>query len=96
MHQMSIDPATGLPLGVKPPASMASVMALVCGILMCLGPLTGIPAIIAGILGRRAAKADPAGVGGLTMATIGIVLGILNLLGWTAWFFVSIVLAALG
>jgi hypothetical protein len=87
MHQMSIDPTTGLPRGEKPPASNASVIALVCGILLCLGPLTGIPAIIAGIMGRRAMKADPANVGGGGMAIAGIVLGILNLLGSTVSFF---------
>ncbi len=93
MHQMSIDPTTGLPRGEKPPASNASVIALVCGVLMCLGPLTGIPAIIAGIIGRRAMKADPVNVGGGGMAMAGIVLGILNVLGWTVWFVFSVVLA---
>jgi hypothetical protein len=95
MHQMSIDPTTGMPRGEKPPASTASVVALVCGVLMCLGPLTGIPAIIAGFIGRRAMKADPANVGGGGMALAGIILGVLNLLGWTAWFFFSVVLAFL-
>src|SRR5687768_18534433 len=52
MHAMTIDPNTGLPKGEKPPASAAAVLALVCGILLCLGPLTGIPAIIAGFIGR--------------------------------------------
>jgi hypothetical protein len=93
MHQMSIDPTTGLPRGEKPPASNAAVISLVCGFLMCLGPLTGIPAIIAGIMARRAIKADPANVGGGGMAIAGIVLGILNLLGWMVWFFFSVVLA---
>lgn len=96
MHQMSIDPTTGLPRGEKPPASTASVIALVCGILMCLGPLTGIPAIIAGIMGRRAMKADPANVGGGNMAIAGIVLGALNLLGFAVWFVLTFVLALIG
>jgi hypothetical protein len=96
MHQMSIDPTTGLPRGEKPPASTASVIALVCGVLMCLGPLTGIPAIIAGIIARRAMKSDPANVGGGGMAITGIVLGSLNLLGWTVWFIFSVLLALLG
>ena len=78
MHAMTIDPKTGLPRGEKPPASTAAVLALVCGILVCLGPFTGIPAIIAGVLGRKAARQFPQTVGGSGMATAGLVLGIIN------------------
>jgi len=78
MHAMTIDPTTGLPRGEKPPASTAAVIALVCGILLCLGPFTGIPAIIAGVLGRKAAREFPEKVGGGGMATAGLVLGLLN------------------
>jgi len=78
MHAMTIDPATGLPRGEKPPASTAAVVALVCGILLCLGPFTGIPAIIAGVLGRRAAREFPQTVGGRAMATAGLSLGLIN------------------
>lgn len=85
MHQMSIDPNTGLPRGEKPPASTASVVALICGLLLCLGPLTGIPAIIAGFMGLSAAKKDPTGTGGRGMAIAGIVLGAINLLGSLAY-----------
>ena len=80
VHAMTIDPRTGLPQGEKPPASPASVVALVCGVLLCLGPLTGVPAIIAGFIARKAAKQDPNGTGGARMAVAGIVLGALNLL----------------
>ena len=82
MHAMTIDPRTGLPRGEKPPASLAAVISLVCGVLLCLGPLTALPAIGAGIVARRAAVQDPAGVGGGTMAIAGIALGITNLLIW--------------
>jgi hypothetical protein len=95
MHAMTIDPTTGLPKGEKPPASPASVLALVCGILLCLGPLTGIPAIIAGFIGRSAAKKDPANVGGSGMATAGIILGIVNIIGWIVYFFFAFVLVLL-
>ena len=80
MHAMTIDPRTGLPRGEKPPASLAAVISLVCGGLLCLGPLTALPAIVAGILARRALKQDPVAVGGGTMAIVGILLGVLNLL----------------
>ena len=83
LHAMTIDPKTGLPKGEKPPASPAAVLALVCGILLCLGPLTGPAAIIAGLVARGQAQRKPHAVGGRGMATIGIVLGLLNLLLWT-------------
>jgi len=82
MHAMTIDPRTGLPRGEKPPASLAAVISLVCGVLLCLGPLTGLPAIGAGIVARRAVAQDPAGVGGGSMAAAGIALGVANLLIW--------------
>ena len=79
MHAMTIDPKTGLPRGEKPPASTASVVALVCGILLCLGPFTAIPAILAGFIGRAEARKRPEAVGGAGMALSGILLGFLNL-----------------
>jgi hypothetical protein len=89
MHAMTIDPKTGLPRGEKPPASAAAVVSIVCGMLLCLGPLTAIPAIVAGILARSAIRRDPNGVGGGTMAIVGIVLGTSNLcavlLGLVIW-----------
>lgn len=82
MHAMTIDPRTGLPKGEKPPASPAAVLSLVCGILLCLGPITGLTAIIAGIVARGQAARKPGVVGGAGMATAGVVLGVLNFLGW--------------
>jgi hypothetical protein len=75
---MSIDPRTGLPFGEKPPASTASVVALAAGFLLCLGPIAGFVAIVAGVIGLRAATKDPGNVGGRAMAISGILLGILN------------------
>lgn len=86
LHAMSLDPRTGLPKGEKPPASTAAVVALVCGILLCLGPLTGVAAIIAGLMARSAAHKSPATVGGNGMALAGIVLGVFNLLVATPGF----------
>lgn len=80
LHAMTIDPRTGLPRGEKLPASTAAVISLVCGILLCLGPLTGVPAIVAGALARRAVREKPNEVGGGTVALLGIVLGVANLL----------------
>jgi hypothetical protein len=79
LHALTIDPKTGLPRGEEPPASTAAVVALVSGILLCLGPLTGVSAVVAGIIGRRAARAKPHEVGGSGLALAGIVLGAVNL-----------------
>jgi len=95
LHAMTIDPTTGMPKGEKPPASTAAVLALVCGLLLCLGPLTGIPAIIAGFIGRKAAKQDPANVGGGGLAIAGIILGIVNLLGWGVYIVLAVLAAVL-
>lgn len=89
MHALTIDPKTGLPRGEKPPASAAAVIAAVSGILLCLGPVTGVSAIVAGIIGRQAARARPYEVGGAGLALAGIVLGALNLalsaVGFAYW-----------
>jgi hypothetical protein len=79
LHAMTIDPKTGLPKGEKPPASPAAVLSLVCGILLCLGPLTGLTAIGAGLVARGQAQRKPHAVGGQGMALFGILLGVLNL-----------------
>lgn len=79
MHAMTIDPKTGLPKGEKPPASPAAVLSLVCGILLCLGPFTGLTAIVAGLVARAQAQRRPGVVGGAGMAAVGIALGVFNL-----------------
>ena len=80
LHAMTIDPKTGLPKGEKPPASTAAVLSLVCGILLCLGPITGLTAIASGLIARGQVQRRPNAVGGQGMALIGILLGVLNLL----------------
>ncbi len=79
LHAMTIDPKTGLPKGEKPPAGPAAVLSLVCGMLLCLGPFTGLTAIVAGLVARGQAQRRPQAVGGRGMALAGILLGVLNL-----------------
>src|SRR5207244_5250334 len=82
LHAMTIDPKTGLPKGEKPPASPAAVLSLVCGMLLCLGPFTGLTAIVAGLIARGQAQRKPAAIGGRGMAADGILLGVVNLFLW--------------
>jgi Domain of unknown function (DUF4190) len=79
LHAMTIDPKTGLPKGEKLPASPAAVLSLVCGMLLCLGPLTGLTAIVAGLVARGQAQRQPHSMGGQNMALIGLLLGFFNL-----------------
>jgi competence protein ComGC len=58
-----------------------AVTSLVLGILslVCLGPLTGIPAIICGHIARKRSRQSPAEYGGPGMATAGLALGYASL-----------------
>ena len=89
MHAMTIDPKTGLPKGEKPPASPAAVLSLICGILLVPGPAHR-PDGHRGRPGgaRSGAAASPHLIGGQGMASIGIGLGIVNVLLWTGIFVV--------
>ena len=51
--------------------------------MLCLPVATGLTAIIAGLIARGQAARKPTLVGGRGMAMTGILLGILNLIGWT-------------
>ena len=76
-------PTVVLASPISPPASGEpqkglAVTSLVLGIvslLICLGPLTGIPAIICGHIARRRSRQSPAEYGGPGMALAGLVLG---------------------
>jgi len=67
-------PATGKTSG-------AAITSLILGILGCVPYITGIGAVIFGIVGLRAARKP--GVTGKGLAGAGLALGILSLLGWT-------------
>ena len=60
----------------------AAIGSLICGILLCVPVITGLLAVILGIVGLRKTR-DPQ-VGGKGMSIAGIILGILGLVGWGA------------
>jgi hypothetical protein len=68
------------------PKNGLGVWSLVLGIvaLVCFGPIAGIPAIITGVLGRKAATRGEANNGGLALA--GIILGAVGSALWIVWF----------
>jgi len=52
----------------------------ICGIALCLGPLTGIPAVICGHMAHSRIKQSGGALGGLGMATAGLVMGYFSFL----------------
>jgi hypothetical protein len=69
------------------PKNGLGVWSLVLGILsmVCFGPFAGIPAIITGVLGRKAVATNQANNGGLALA--GIILGAVGCAFWVLAFF---------
>jgi hypothetical protein len=63
-----------------PTTSAAAIVSLICGILGCVPFLTGIIAVITGIIGITVTQRP--NVRGTGMAIAGLILGILSLLGW--------------
>ena len=63
--------------------SAAAVISLVCGILGCLPFLTGLMAVIFGVVGMRATSDSR--LSGRSLAVIGLVLGVLSLAAWLAF-----------
>jgi hypothetical protein len=71
-------PTAPPPLPGIPPTSGLAVWSLVLGILgvaLCFGPLTGIPALILGIIALNRINSDPDKFGGKGLAIGGIVMG---------------------
>jgi hypothetical protein len=76
-------PPQGQPYGYSPQPRSSnglSITSLILGILLCIPVITGLGAIVFGFAGARKAK-DPR-YGGRGMAVGGIVLGVVNLIGW--------------
>ncbi|MGB0653412.1 MAG: DUF4190 domain-containing protein [Thermoplasmatota archaeon] len=77
------------PPAANAPTNGKAIAALVLGILACcaLGPLTGVPALILGILANKEVQAGGFSEGSKAMAIAGIVLGAIGTLFGIIWIF---------
>lgn len=94
MSQPPAFPPQGFPEGFTPPpspsasyslpavqrTSAAAITSLICGILCCIPLLTGLIAVITGIIGIRATSSPS--VKGRAAAIAGLILGLLSLVLW--------------
>ena len=71
--------------------AVASLVMGICSIVLCLGPMVGIPAVIFGHLAQSDIKKSRGRLGGSGLATTGLVLGYFSFL----WVFVIGLLAAI-
>jgi hypothetical protein len=80
------------------PQQGLAITSLVLGILsfMCLGPLTGIPAIICGHIAHSRARRAPTVFGGAGLAVAGFILGYVNLVLCVVFVLPALMLPALG
>jgi hypothetical protein len=62
--------------------SGAAVTSLVCGLLLCIPFVTGLLAVVTGLVGMKTGRQP--GRTGAGLATFGLLLGVLNLVGWGA------------
>jgi hypothetical protein len=60
--------------------ALASMILGICGIVLCLGPLAGIPAVICGHMAQSRIKQSGGALGGLGMATTGLITGYISIL----------------
>jgi hypothetical protein len=67
-----------------PQGNPSAVVSLVCGILGCIPLITGLLAVIFGIVGLN--KARNPYVSGKGMSIAGLILGVISLIGWGAFF----------
>src|SRR5687767_13888046 len=81
-------PPPGYPVPGQTPGNGYAITSLVCGILGCIPFLTGLLAMLFGVVGIRKSNRVPY-AGGKGMAIAGLVLGLISLLFWggIAWLF---------
>ena len=74
---MTQAPPTASAPGAEQKTSGLAIASLVCGLIICCWPLTGIAAVICGHLAM--AKINRGEAGGKTIATVGLVLGYIGI-----------------
>jgi len=72
--------------GLAIAALILGIMSLVCTV-ACLGVLLGPAAAIMGFISRQRISSSGGTVGGGTLATVGLVLGIIGFIASVGWFF---------
>jgi competence protein ComGC len=70
--------------------ALASMILGICGLVLCLGPLAGIPGVICGHMAHSRIKLSGGTMSGAGQATAGLVMGYLSI----AWIFVIGMMAA--
>lgn len=70
----------GQPMPGVRTTSGAAITSLVCGLLFCIPGVTGLVAVITGIVGIKSTSKP--NVGGRGMAIAGLLLGLLSIAGW--------------
>jgi hypothetical protein len=74
---------------VKPPAKswcIAAIASLGCGLFLIVPFFAGLAALAMGIVGIRQINASGSTLRGRRLAVAGIVLGLVNVVGWSAYF----------
>ncbi len=71
--------------------ALASMICGITSLVCCLNLVTGIPAIVLGIIAMNKEKADPANYGGKGMALAGVITGGLGVLLGIFWFILQLI-----
>jgi len=90
MAELNAEIDTPAPIATaNPPAnawSIASVASLACGIFLIVPFFAGLAAVALGVIGIRQVNESKPKMRGRRLAIAGVILGLLNVVGWTAYF----------
>ena len=83
-----VETSPGAMLDNSPPGawSIASAASLACGVFLIVPFFAGIAAVALGVIGIRQANEPNLRMRGRRLAIAGVILGLLNILGWSAYF----------